>query len=154
MRSRLAGSIASAGATALMVTIAGCGGSSGTASPASTSSTSAKPPLAAAADECGTTAQPEDGGASLTFSSVGAQASSDPLASDSPSSEDAGDSIITVACVLVQLKAPSAVSDHIDQTRALDGMQEDTWSHYKARWTYHPDNGLNMTIMDTDALGG
>jgi hypothetical protein len=34
----------------------------------------------------------------------------------------------------------------IDNTRALDGMQRDSWRKFKASWTYHPDDGLNIVI--------
>ena len=34
------------------------------------------------------------------------------------------------------------------ETRALDGMQTDSWGGMTARWTYHPDNGMNITFTD------
>lgn len=52
----------------------------------------------------------------------------------------------TMTCVLDHLGTPAAVRDHIGSTRALDGQQTDTWPGYAARWTYHPDDGLQMTI--------
>lgn len=36
----------------------------------------------------------------------------------------------------------------IDSTRALDGTQTDSWKDIDARWTYHPDNGLRLTLVD------
>ena len=30
------------------------------------------------------------------------------------------------------------------------GVVETDWDGYEAQWTYHPDNGLNMTIEPTD----
>jgi len=53
----------------------------------------------------------------------------------------------TEACILKELKAPAAVVQHIDGTRALDGQQTDSWPGYSARWTYHPDSGLDITIQ-------
>lgn len=50
-------------------------------------------------------------------------------------------------CVLYGLKAPGYVISHISDTRALDGMQTDAWGEYQARWTYHPDSGLNLTVI-------
>lgn len=50
-------------------------------------------------------------------------------------------------CVMQHLKAPVAVIEHMDSTRALDGRQTDTWPGYEAGWTYHPDNGVNMVIQ-------
>jgi hypothetical protein len=52
----------------------------------------------------------------------------------------------TVACVLDYLKTPAAVRSHIDSTRALDGRQTDSWDRFTAAWTYHPDDGLDITI--------
>ena len=40
------------------------------------------------------------------------------------------------------------VTQHIESTRALDGMQTDEWDDMKARWTYHPDDGLSLTLID------
>ena len=42
---------------------------------------------------------------------------------------------------------PDAVRQHVSTTRALDGQQTDSWTGYTARWTYHPDDGLQMTIQ-------
>jgi hypothetical protein len=53
----------------------------------------------------------------------------------------------TEACILSYLKAPAAVVEHMDSTRALDGRQEDAWGDFKAAWTYHPDDGLDITIQ-------
>lgn len=52
----------------------------------------------------------------------------------------------TAACVFDKLAVPDAVRDHVASTRALDGQQTDSWGGYTARWTYHPDAGLKMTI--------
>ena len=71
--------------------------------------------------------------------------------------EDAGRSLIltvgresmnadTMTCVFDRLGMPTAVREHVSTTRALDGQQTDQWPGYTARWTYHPDDGLQMTI--------
>lgn len=52
----------------------------------------------------------------------------------------------TAACLFDKIAMPDAVRDHIASTRALDGQQTDQWAGYTARWTYHPDAGLKMTI--------
>ena len=52
----------------------------------------------------------------------------------------------TAACVFDKLGVPDAVRQHVATTRALDGQQTDSWPGYTARWTYHPDDGLQMTI--------
>jgi len=48
--------------------------------------------------------------------------------------------------VFDHLGVPDAVRQHVATTRALDGQQTDSWTGYSARWTFHPDNGLQMTI--------
>lgn len=71
--------------------------------------------------------------------------------------EDAGQTLnITVGaafmsndnltCLVSELHMPDAVMQHVLSTRALDGQQTDTWPGYTARWTYHPDDGLQMTV--------
>lgn len=62
--------------------------------------------------------------------------------------DDAGDGIEVVACVLTELDTPDYVIDHIDSTRALDGQQTDEWDDIEARWTYHPDVGMKLTLID------
>lgn len=59
-----------------------------------------------------------------------------------------GDEIEVVACVLTELDTPDYVIDHIDSTRALDGQQTDEWDDIEARWTYHPDVGMQLTLID------
>ncbi|GAA2748296.1 hypothetical protein GCM10009868_40780 [Terrabacter aerolatus] len=94
-------------------------------------------PIEAAAEKCTTVAKPEDGGHTLTLRNVGAKEGPGP------------DSYTAAACVLLALETPSRVNDHIGQTRALDGTQTDTWEDFTARWTYHPDNGMTITITDS-----
>lgn len=53
-----------------------------------------------------------------------------------------------IACVLRELEAPNYVIAHIDSTRALDGQQTAQWDGFTARWTYHPDPGLSLTLID------
>jgi hypothetical protein len=36
----------------------------------------------------------------------------------------------------------------MEQTRALDGRQSETWEDFSASWTYHPDNGLDVLIRE------
>jgi hypothetical protein len=94
------------------------------------------PTLTAAESTCNdgrTDARVDDGGKTLIINASG----------------DAIKSIIDVqteACVLDYLKVPGAVRAHIEGTRALDGRQTDSWEGFTAAWTYHPDNGLDITI--------
>ena len=42
-----------------------------------------------------------------------------------------------------------SVIARLDSTSALMGQQEATWSDLIARWTFHPDNGLDIIIETT-----
>jgi hypothetical protein len=35
----------------------------------------------------------------------------------------------------------------MEQTRALDGRQQDTWGGYTASWSYHPDSGMELIVQ-------
>ncbi|ROS34534.1 hypothetical protein EDF53_3095 [Curtobacterium sp. PhB78] len=56
--------------------------------------------------------------------------------------------ILNVMCVLKRVKASAALQDRMLSTRALDGMQEATFRGIHASWTYHPDNGFNLSLED------
>jgi len=58
----------------------------------------------------------------------------------------AAGSYADVKCALTVMKAPSFVTSQIDTTRALDGLQKATWGKVSSFWTYHPDNGLNISF--------
>lgn len=63
--------------------------------------------------------------------------------------EDPGSGTLSytqVTCYLRELGAPDYVTTHMDQTRALDGRQSDSWGEFEASWTYHPDDGLDILI--------
>ena len=49
-------------------------------------------------------------------------------------------------CVLRGLGMPDSTWNKIETTRALDGRQDDDWDGYSVSWTYHPDDGLNVTV--------
>lgn len=55
-----------------------------------------------------------------------------------------------VSCVLTELSAPESVIARMNSTRALDGMQSATWDGFEASWTYHPDDGLDLIITQTN----
>lgn len=93
--------------------------------------TPTKGPMEQVAASCGVSAASD--GKSITMHTAGAKTSG-------------GKSIKDVACVLTGLKAPQHIYSLIDATRALDGMQSESWGDYVARWTYHPDNGLTIVI--------
>lgn len=93
--------------------------------------TPAKGPVEQVAASCGVSAASD--GKSITVRTAGAKAAG-------------GKSVKDVACILAGLKAPQHIYSLIDATRALDGMQSESWGDYVARWTYHPDNGLTIVI--------
>lgn len=49
-----------------------------------------------------------------------------------------------VGCMLGVLDAPDSVASKMEGTRALDGVVEAEWDHYKATWRFHPDDGLDV----------
>ncbi|WP_448749395.1 hypothetical protein [Actinomyces sp.] len=57
-----------------------------------------------------------------------------------------GMSVVTLSCVLRELDAPESLMQRMETTRAIDGTREETWGSYRATWTYHPDQGLNVVI--------
>lgn len=70
---------------------------------------------------------------------------------DTEGDEDlSGDSMEDLVCILVALETPTAVSDHMSSTRALDGMQTNSWGDFEARWNYHPNSGMGLTITIRD----
>jgi hypothetical protein len=66
------------------------------------------------------------------------------MAGDDPGTGTA--TIDDILCVLAELDAPQAILAQMEATRALDGMQSATWSTYNAKWTYHPNDGLDLII--------
>lgn len=90
-----------------------------------------KGPMEQVASSCGVSAASD--GQSIAMRTAGAKTSG-------------GESAKDVTCVLVGLGAPQHIYSLIDATRALDGMQSESWGDYVARWTYHPDNGLTIVI--------
>lgn len=102
----------------------------------STSSTPTTTVLEDAAEWCeAATDVVQDEGRSLTLDTMGQD-------------EDIGDDLEVVTCVLTELGAPDYVIEHIESTRALDGQQTDEWDDIEARWTYHPDVGMKLTLID------
>lgn len=53
-------------------------------------------------------------------------------------------------CILKELGAPTSIFDRMGQTRALDGTLEGEWDDLIARWSYHPDNGLDVIVEFTE----
>ena len=105
--------------------------------PAAAATTKAPTKLEAVVTKCyPITARTQDLGHTLTLSNVDAKENPGP------------DDMDTLACVLRGLDTPSSVIDHMSTTRAMDGQQTDSWNGMNARWTYHPDHGMNLTLTD------
>lgn len=98
-------------------------------------SSGASPSLEEAADECNL--RSKDKGQTITLDVEG-------------DTDLSGDSYDDYSCLVEVLDVPSRVEDHIGGTRALDGTQSDGWDspfgEVEARWTYHPDDGLFLTV--------
>ena len=56
-----------------------------------------------------------------------------------------------LAALLTALDVPAYVVDQIDSTSSLQGLREATWNGIEASWSYHPDNGLDLTLVETEA---
>jgi hypothetical protein len=65
---------------------------------------------------------------------------------DGDGDEGTGASIEDIVCILDELGTPASVIGRIETTTSLMGMVEGSWSDYQAEWTYHPDNGLDLSI--------
>lgn len=127
-------------AVGVVVALTGCGGvaTKVLAEASSSTTTDEGTALDQAARNCLLGAA-SDEGISISFDTQG----DDEWESDGPY-----DTYEDVACVLAELDTPDYVIQHIDSTRALDGQQTDEWGDFEARWTYHPDSGMQMTVID------
>jgi hypothetical protein len=66
---------------------------------------------------------------------------------DGTGEEDfSGISYSDVRCVLEELNAPESIFDRIGTTTSLKGVVEGEWDNYSANWTYHPNDGLDLTL--------
>ena len=55
-----------------------------------------------------------------------------------------------IRCVLRELDIPDSLLSRMTNTTSLMGIVEGQWDVYKAEWTYHPDNGLNVFVTLRD----
>ena len=51
-----------------------------------------------------------------------------------------------LACVLKALNTPAFIIRAMERTNALAGRQTESWDGISASWTYHPDEGLDVTF--------
>lgn len=54
---------------------------------------------------------------------------------------------LALDCVYEQLDVPKRITERIGSTRSLDGRQEGSWDGFSASWSYHPDSGANLIIV-------
>lgn len=106
--------------------------------------------IVSAANSCLVESALEDGGMSIHMEvppSTSGGESLDVLKERYPNTVSKAD----LDCVLERTEMPNHVQRHIDSTRALDGQQTAEWGDVTARWTYHPDDGLVMTLVLVDS---
>jgi hypothetical protein len=51
-----------------------------------------------------------------------------------------------LACVITTVGVPDSVISRMNTTTALMGQQEATFDGITVRWSYHPNNGLDMSF--------
>lgn len=56
-----------------------------------------------------------------------------------------------LGCALGNIGTSDAVIARMEQTRAMDGMQEFSEDGFSYAWTYHPDNGLDIIVTEDEA---
>jgi hypothetical protein len=119
-------------ALAAVAALSGCGGAASLAS--TTKATPVAPPIHDALVACSNLLVKHEGdaGHSVHLGTKG---------SDKVTIEE-------MACVLNGLDIPDAVVSQIDKTTAMQGVQTATWGEFSAKWTYHPDNGLDIIVTD------
>lgn len=67
---------------------------------------------------------------------------------DSKGEDDAkGLELEDVVCVLSEVRVTDSALELMDSTRALDGRQTAKWDDIAASWSYHPDNGLDLILV-------
>lgn len=91
-----------------------------------------------------------DQGKTLTMNGVSASNAelSKALASAGIGSGEVALPMADVQCALSALDMPASISAKMAQTTALMGMQTDTWDGIEVSWSYHPDNGFNVILVD------
>ena len=112
------------------------GSEKGVAAASASASATRSTLFSSAVSSCGSPAGAQfgDGGRTLTLRTRGAERHS------------SGMSVQDLRCILTKLGASDAVISRMSATRALDGMQDGQWEGIRASWTYHPDDGLNITL--------
>lgn len=63
---------------------------------------------------------------------------------DGEGGDSDGLSLANTVCIMTGLDVPDSTIAKIEGTRALDGVQSDTYGDITVEWSYHPDNGLDL----------
>ncbi|MBE6607720.1 MAG: hypothetical protein E7633_04100 [Ruminococcaceae bacterium] len=80
--------------------------------------------------------------ATLAYDNMSITIDTNPFDSSRNSYES--EAISAVLSINAYLNFPSSLNERISSTRAIDGMQTQTYGDYTVSWTYHPDNGLKI----------
>ena len=98
----------------------------------------AKAAFTSAVDECGLDTSPfvdvDDGG--MMLAGLG--------------EESQGLPSYRTFCILEELEIPQSIVTRIENTNSTMGLVEGEWGDYRASWTYHPNNGLNVFVEAQD----
>lgn len=68
------------------------------------------------------------------------------LVDTNPDDTKSGETFGAYTCLITQLNIPQSITSRIERTTAMQGVQEGTTNGLHLSWTYHPDNGAEMTI--------
>jgi hypothetical protein len=96
--------------------------------------------------------QTENGGLTLAANGCLAQkllsADGKSISFDTKGEEDTkGDLLASAYCMLRALLAPDYIFTSMARTRALDGLMEESWGEFRVNWRYHPNTGVQLTII-------
>jgi hypothetical protein len=69
---------------------------------------------------------------------------------DGEGAEESGAPIEAIASLIKALEMPTSIVTKIENTRALDGTQSDSWDGIEVSWSYHPDSGIDMVFELTE----
>jgi hypothetical protein len=65
---------------------------------------------------------------------------------DGDGEENPGLSIGDTVCILRAVEVPDSVTSRMSNTTSLMGQQVADWDDITAMWTYHPNNGLDISL--------
>jgi len=65
---------------------------------------------------------------------------------DGAGDESVGLVISDLSCAIMSVGVPDSVVSRMDSTTSLMGQQEATFDGITVRWSYHPNNGLDLSF--------